>query len=397
MPRRRSRMRPSIRCDLALVAALAVAGCSSRSELAGTPRLVMGAGTGTVVTRSPDGSVTRDATLQIAIEPLPGLATDGFALPIVSPDGARVAWQATSNADWPTLLAQADATRSLRAQVASRGLAGGGEWTRPEALLLGRMADATGVLVEAPQADGSRWIGRVPWGGGDPAWLVRDHAVNAFAALGARGERAWSRRVPEADGFDLVVERPEGRLELPRRQGESWLMPVMAPDGLYAMSLRDGVLDLAFLPMRAGETITRSEAEPAIIRKRISLRGTMRMAFQASTMCPADRAASAAGLLFFHPDLRRMALWDPRGDTVRLLAERSVAAFMQGDRTAIVSLPDRLVMQEMPPEPGMAPLQIVPGLWIVAGRDSGGLIMLGPGRDGCQMSRLRLDAGASRP
>ena len=45
----------------------------------------MGSGTGTVVTRGPDGSVTRDTTLQVAIDPLPGLATDGFALPLVSP------------------------------------------------------------------------------------------------------------------------------------------------------------------------------------------------------------------------------------------------------------------------------------------------------------------------
>lgn len=383
------------RCEFALTAALIAAGCTTRTELQGPSRLVMGSGTGTVVTRGPDGSVTRDATLQIVIDPLPGVATDGFLLPLVSPDGSRLAWQTSSNADWPTLLAQSDSTRALRASVSGRAVEAAEGWTRPEPLLLGRMADATGVLVEAPQPDGSRWVGLVPWDGGAPAWLVQDASVNAFATLGPRGERAWCRRAPGADGFDLVLERPEGRLEWPRRPGESWFMPVVAADGVYACSLRDGVLELAYLPLRAGASLTRSESEPAIVRKRISLRGTPRVAYQAFTACPADRAATPVGLLFFHPDLRRMALWDPRSDSVKLLAERSVSAFIQPDGSALVSLPDRIVMQEMPPEPGLAPLQVVPGLWVVRGRDPQGLIMIGPARDACQVSRLRL-GGVSR-
>lgn len=385
-----------IRCDAALAALLLAASCTTRSELAGQPRLVMGSGTGTVVTRGPDGSVTRDATLRIVLDPLPGLSTDGFALPLVSADGSRLAWQASSNADWPTLLAQPDATRALRATVAARPIAAMEGWTRPDALLLGRLATTEGVVVEAPQADGARWIGLVPWDGGEPVWLVKDAFVNAFATIGPRGERAWCRRAIDATVFDLVLERPEGRLEWPRREGESWMMPVFAADGVYACSLRDGVLELAFLPLRSGETLTRSEAEPAIVRKRISVRGTPRTAYQALTACPADRAGGASGLVFFHPDLRRIAVWDPRADTMRLLAERSVAALIQGDGSALVSLPDRLVMQEMPPEPGLAPLQVVPGLWIARGRDAEGLLMVGPGRDGCQVTRLRLD-GASRP
>lgn len=383
-----------IRFELALAAVVAVASCTRRTEPDGPPRLVMGSGTGTVILRGPDGSVTRDATMQIMIDPLPGVSTDGFALPLVSPDGSRLAWQPSSNADWPTLLAQPDATRALRAAVAGREIGVAEGWTRPEPMLLGRMATASGVLVEAPQPDGARWIGLVPWDGGAPVWLAQDAAVNAFAALGPRGERAWCRRAPDADGLDLVLERPEGRLEWPRRPGESWYMPVVGVDGAYACSLRDGVLELAYLPLRPGEALTRSEAEPAIVRKRISLRGTPRMAYQAFSACPADRAATPAGLLFFHPDLRRMAVWDPRGESVRLLAERSVAAFLQPDGSALVSLPDRLVMQEMPPEPGLAPLQVVPGLWIARGRDAQGLLMLGPGRDACQVSRLRL-GGAS--
>jgi hypothetical protein len=217
--------------------------------------------------------------------------------------------------------------------------------------------------------------------------------VNAFAAIGPRGELAWSRRSAGVDAFDLVVERPEGRLEWPRRDGESWLMPVVAVDGVYAIGLRDGVMELAFLPLRAGQNLTRSQAEPALLRKRISLRGTPRGAYQTMAACAPDAAITGGGLLFFHPDLRRMALWRPAADEMRLLAERSVAAWIQPDGSALVSLPDRLVLQEMPPEPGLAPLQLLPGLWLPRGRDGQGAILLGPRDRSCLVSRLRLGTG----
>lgn len=371
-------------CALALLQ-----GCVRSTETQGTPRLILGAGPGTKVIRNPDGTVTRDATLRIVLEPLPPARTDGFALPLFSPDGRMMASQERSNADWPTLLAAPDATRALRSTVGLRETARDAGRSLDGALL-GRMADAQGVLVESPREDGSRWIGLAPWGAGDTVWLAQDAGVQAFAAFGPRRELAVCRRPQERTEFDLVVSRPEGVLEWPRREGESWLMPVVAADGVYACSLRDGVLELAFLPMRAGETLTRSEAEPALLRRRLSLRGTARMAYQAFAAVPPDRAATPLGLLFFHPDQRRMAIWNPRSDSVTLLAERSVAAILQGDGTALVSLPDRLVMQEVPPQPGLAPLQLLPGLWLCRGRDAQGALLAGPRGDEAQVSRLRL-------
>jgi hypothetical protein len=334
--------------------------------------------------------VTRDAVLQISLDPMPAVRTDGFVLPLLSPGGGGLAWQSRSNADWPTLLAQPESTRALLATVEGRQDAQ--SWSVSEPLLLGRMAQAQGLLVEAPRDDGARWIGLVGWDGAGPTWLVQDSAVNAFAALGPRGELAWCRRDPASPEFDLVVQRPEGRIDWPRREGESWMMPVVSAEGVYAISLRDGVLELAFLPLRAGETLTRSQAEPALLRKRISLRGTARVAYQTMVACSPDAATPDGGLLFFHPDLRRMALWKPASDEMRLLAERSVAAWVQPDGSALVSLPDRLVMQEMPPEPGLAPLQVLPGLWLPRGRDASGVILLGPRENSCQVSRLRMGA-----
>lgn len=387
-------MRASLRPDAVhgWVAALALAfghGCVRTTETEGTPRLILGAGPGTRVTRNPDGTVTRDATLRIVLDPLPPVRTDGFALPLFSPDGSMMAAQERSNADWPTLLAAPDSTRSLRATVALRETSR--DATRAlEGALLGRMATEQGVLVESPREDGSRWIGMLPWKSGEPVWIAQDATVQAFAAFGPRREMAVCRRPIDRAEFDLVVSRPEGVLEWPRRDGESWLLPVVAADGVYACSLRDGVLELTFLPVRPGESLTRSEAEPALLRRRLSLRGTSRMAFQAFAAVPPDRAATPLGLLFFHPDLRRMAIWNPRTDSVTLLAERSVAAMLQTDGTALVSLPDRLVMQEVPPQPGLGPLQLLPGMWLVRGLEPGGALLVGPRGDEAQVSRLRL-------
>jgi hypothetical protein len=375
---------------LVTACATLVAGCVRQSELAGPSRLVTPPSPGTVVLKGPGGSITRDSIVRLSIDPLPAISTDGFVLPLCSPDGTALAWQVRSNADWPTLLAQPDATRDLLGELRCRR--GDACWTVPEPALLGRMAVADGFLVEAPRPDGSRWIGVAPWNDATPRWIVQDSAVNAFAALGPRGELAWSRREVGAREFGLVVLRPEGRLDWPRREGESWLMPVVTDEGIYAIALRDGVLDLAFLPLRAGETITPSQAASALLRKRITLRGTARNAFQCMSACTPDAASAAGGLLFFHPDLRRMALWRPTADSMSLLAEGSVSARVQVNGSALVSLPDRLVMQEMPPEPGLPPLQLVPGLWLARGQDSAGSILLGPREASCLISRLRLGA-----
>ena len=59
----------------------------------------------------------------------------------------------------------------------------------------------------------------------------------------------------------------------------------------------------------AVEVGDRAEAEPALLRQRISLRGTTRNAYQMMVASGPDRAATPQGLLLFHPELRRMTLW----------------------------------------------------------------------------------------
>jgi hypothetical protein len=288
------------------------------------------------------------------------------------------------------LLAQRGASTAANAAVGLRRPEGVEVVTRGDDLLLGRMVTADGVLVEAPRADGSRRIGLLPWTAEAPRWLEGEGEVRAFACMGPRAVWAYARRSIETDAFDLVAERPEGRLEFPRREGESWMMPVVTHDGIYACSLRDGILELAFLPIRVGEHLTRSQAEPAMLRQRISIRATARTAYQTLAAVPPDAAAVNDGLVFFHPEMRRMAVWSPRTGRVALLAEGSVAARQHTSSTMLVTLPRSLVLQEWPPEPAMAPLQVLPGLWIPCGPLNGGTLVAAPREGGYGLSRLGL-------
>lgn len=379
-----------------LIPCAVLAACVTSTQRSGPSRVLTGNASGTVVTRNPDGSVTRDASLQVSLDPLPALQTDGFHTPLLAHgDGGWLAWQARSNADWPMLLAQRGASTAANAAVGLRRPEGGEVVTRGDDLLLGRMVTADGVLVEAPRADGSRRIGLLPWTAEAPRWLEGDGEVRAFACMGPRAVWAYARRGIETDAFDLVVERPEGRLEFPRREGESWMMPVVTHDGIYACSLRDGILELAFLPIRVGEHLTRSQAEPAMLRQRISIRATARTAYQTLAAVPPDAAAFNDGLMFFHPELRRMAVWSPRAGRVALLAEGSVAARPHSSRTMLVTLPGSLVLQEWPPEPAMAPLQVLPGLWIPCGPLREGTLVAAPREGGCGLSCLGLGPAAA--
>lgn len=390
MARRRDTRAPRL---VGLLLTLPLAACVTDATPVGPPRVLTGPAPGTVITRSADGTVTRDASMRVSVEPLATLQTDGFHAPLLSPEGSHLAWQARSNADWPMLLAQRGASTAAHASVGVRSPDSSEAREAGTDLLLGRMATREGVLIESPRPDGSRRVGLLPWGETEPRWLPGEGDVRAFASIGPRGEWAYARRAVDGEHLDLVVERPEGRLEFPRREGEHWMMPVVARDGVYACSLRDGVLELAFLPLRSGESLTRSEAEPAMVRQRISIRATPRSAYQSMSVVPPDVAVTPEGLLFFHPELRRMAAWSPRTGQIRLLAEGSLAARPASPTTMLVTLPGCLALQEWPPQPAMAPLRILPGLWLPCGTADGTWVVAAPSDGSCGLGRLRLESG----
>jgi hypothetical protein len=109
--------------------------------------------------------------------------------------------------------------------------------------MVGRSADADGFLVEAPQKDGSRWIGRIGWESGEVTWLARGPEIAAFGVLGPTGDLAFCRRTrPDVGdaaasaGFGLVVRRhgtEPKELVLEAGTGESYLFPVYGLDPAY--------------------------------------------------------------------------------------------------------------------------------------------------------------------
>ncbi|MBX3354720.1 MAG: hypothetical protein KF724_03365 [Phycisphaeraceae bacterium] len=354
----------------------------------------------------PGGDETRrDGFLRVAIEPLGEVSNDGFTLPLCSPDGRFIAVQAMSNADWPTLTAGPEQARAVRGRIVIYEVLLGalqplGEVAGP--YLLGRSASDEGFLVESPREDGSRAIGLVRWDDRQIEWLIEDSFVNAFAVLGPRGTWAYSRRPVDGRGFELVIERPEGRMVFSTGRDHSWLLPRFDGDGnLFALRLTDGTLAMGFLPMTPGIAESAETLRPAVRMLPLSLRGSPDRAL--ATMTPTDGLAPVGlseQVLFFHPDFRRMALWDAGSDSPQLLVDGSVGAAIIPDgknSRAIVASPNRLLEQAIPPRPGDVPLRVLEGLWLprTAPTTDGQVLMVSPDRARLILTRLTIQISSS--
>ena len=264
----------------ALACLVMIAGCQTQK----TPlRSVLAPARGPVLLAAPPAG-----------EPYAGLRVlgsvpyDDRTLPLVSPDGRYVATQVGGPPSWETLLAQPNAPGAAASSIEIYRCDAHSEVAVLQArsepgLLLGRAADETGLLVESPQEDGSRRIGRLDWVGGTVRWLVSDGQVNAFACLGPQARLAWSRRRTEAPNFDLVVRGGEDEWTL-EAQGGDWLMPAWSehPDGLFALRLTGGRLDAVFMSAQSADT-----ARQTLLRLPIAQQMTARDAYQclASRVC----------------------------------------------------------------------------------------------------------------
>ena len=377
---------------------MACAGCVKQITPIGPGRLVVNSSPSDTIVQNESGAVTRDTSLGFQLNALAPVQTDGFFLPLASSDGMRLAWQQESNFNWPLLLALPGASLSPRGVVAVRAI----DELQPTrlwngAFMLGRCCNSDGALVESPQADGTRWIGVLPWTGGDARWLIQDARVNAFACFGPRGELAWSHRDIGQREFCLSVERPEGKLEWPRKDNESWLLPIVTNNGIYAAHLQDGVLDLTYLPLRAGQNMSSLESRSAILRKCISIRGSEKMAYQCMGSLPPDRAVLADGsLLFFHPDLARMAIWQPLTDTLTPLPLGTLSASATGPKQLLISFKDRVATLSLPVDPVRGPVTLLEDAWIARapageGSSAGRIILLLPTAQQCKIAELKLN------
>ncbi|MSR33670.1 MAG: hypothetical protein EXS12_02545 [Phycisphaerales bacterium] len=377
---------------------LACASCVKQVTPLGSGRLIVNSGGTDTIVRSESGAVTRDTAFGFQLNSMAPVQTDGFFLPLASSDGMRLAWQQESNFNWPMLLALPEAPLAVHGVVSVRAL----DDLAPAhsfngAYMLGRSCNSDGVLVESPQKDGARWIGVLPWNGGDASWLVQDAQVNAFACFGPRGELAWSHREIGEREFSLTVARPEGKFEWPRKDNESWMLPIVATEGIFAMRLRDGVLELAYLPLRAGQTMPTEESRSAIIQRSISLRGSEQMAYQCVGSLPPDRAVLADGsLLFFHPDYGRMAIWQPRSDTITPLPFGTLSATAKNDKQLLITFRDHLAMLSMPLDSEHGSVTLIEQPWLARtpsgeGSSAGRIILFLPKADQCKIAELNLN------
>ena len=388
----------STRTFFCILTVIATAGCVKQVTPLGPSRLIVNGTPSDTIVRNDSGAVTRDTSLGFRLTSLAPVQTDGFFLPLASSDGLRLAWQQESNFNWPLLTALPMSSLSARGVIAVREM----DDTKPSHIwegsyMLGRSCNSEGVLVESPQADGARWIGVLPWTGGEPQWLLHDAAVNAFASIGPRGELAWSHRNIGQREFSVTVDRPEGKFEWPSKPNESWLLPIVATDGIFAARLRDGVLELAYLPLRAGQNMTTLESRPAIIFRNISLRGSERLAYQCIGSLSPDRAVLADGsLLFFHPDLGRIVMWQPSTDTLTPLPFGTLSASATSSKQLLLSFRDRLATLSLPVDSIRGPVTLLQEPWIArapSGEGSGpGQIMLFlPTKEKCNVAILNLE------
>jgi len=307
---------------------------------------------------------TINARTLVGIRTIGTVPYDGMVLPIVSPDGQRLATQTGDPPAWPTLLAALGAPPSPRTRVEVYDITvSPPKAIRPRAqlpggLLLGRGADARGFLVEAPQPDGSRRIGRVSWADATLEWLTDAAAVHAFASLDAHGRVMCSRRAPDEPQFRIAI----GGTPLDLNPGASTLLPTFDPAaGVYAM-FAEGPMGLEIQIRSASVAPSGTPTDDALqllARRTLADDGGAPTAYQAAepmrgAAVTPPAAGSAPGVLLFHPGARRMVILDPASAELVPLARDSIAGCWSPDAAGwgvLLTTPDGLVFQRLQRDP----------------------------------------------
>ena len=288
---------------------------------------------------APRGSIVGSA-VSIDFRPLGRIATDGFTLPVLSPDGRLLAVQTGSVPDRATMLARPGQRAPLASRVATyrvdaTGLVRLGE--SDSGLVLGRQADAKGVLIESPRPDGSRWIGRLAWDAREVDWLVQDGRVNAFASFGPGDGLAYSSRETNTRRFELVVRRDGTTARLPEDGARSYLFPTFDATGsrLFAMCARDGILEFASVDPTSDESMRQS-----LTRALVSDRATDETAAQMLAPQGVRDGVDGKDWIVFHPWLGTLVRWNesaglralPGGVTARAAATAEAEVVLVGGR-----------------------------------------------------------------
>lgn len=343
--------RSSLPAILLVVLAALLAGCATSSN--GGPHASDGEANAYEHRPAP----TRSSRVVAELTPWGQVPYDRLTLPLVSPDGQFIATQANISPTWPTVLAEHDAEIPVATQVQIHRFDDESSTLQSvtnvdQHVLLGRSVNSEGFLVEAPQEDGSRWIGLADWESGDIQWLVQDEHVNAFASLGPDGRLAWCRR--PVDGpehmFELVI-RTGGREWVHGGNDEaSWLMPTWSGtnDGLFAMMLQQQRLSAVYGVASDAAAFGQSQRRISLATGASVLLAYQSISAQAGT--PADRSPLEQ-FVFYHPSRACMAIWRPRSSNrtaLTMFDMYTFAAVMDDDPNyALVTTEEHLLRQNV--------------------------------------------------
>ncbi len=282
---------------------------------------------------SPVLDASTSSRVQFAIQPLGLVPFDGQVLPRVSPDGRFVATQVGQAPTWETLLARPGA-EVPQTSVAVYSIGGLSPKLLSESgeslagLLLGRSAIDEGVLVEAPQPDGSRWIGVLPWIAIEPRWIVQGNGVNAHAIMRDDGVLVHIRRAVDDRRSSLVVRTRAG---IESTWYEDAIEPLAAlpcaDESLVAFLARTGA-GLEAITLRVNLDGDRPRFGAIVARGLLAPEATEIEAYQSATTAQSSRLESLDGsrIMLFYPAAGRVAIFDPRTARLRTLPEGSIAA-----------------------------------------------------------------------
>ena len=339
---------------LLLIFGVVVAGCSPPSSDPPNPFYSNsggGGGNGGAARVSPLAHTETET--QALLFPLGTVPYDNFSLPLVSPDGLTIATQTGVPPLYETVLASKNTGVPEATHLEIYRLIEGGQ---PQLItnltvpaLLGRSIDDEGFLIEAPQPDGSRWIGKASWQTGVITWLVQDQFVNAFASLGPDGQLAWSRRAIEEDHFHLVIQHGEKTFTYGEESSDHWLFPTWSgrSDGLFILHLSGPNLAVAHLIATSPAAIRQSLRTLPLIIDGSILWAHKTMSTVVNNATPQNQPLLEQ-LVFFHPRDSRMVIWRPWATDSRPLPliESSIAAQIHGP-DALVTTTTKLIRQNL--------------------------------------------------
>ncbi len=286
-----------------------------------------------------------NSAVRAAIKPIGSVPFDGQVLPLISPDGRFLATQVGEAPTWPTLLATPGASAPIRTRLEVYDLTGQAPKRLslagrvPPGTMLGRNATTTEFLIEAPQPDGSRWIGAVEFVTGKLRWLFQGDAVNAHAiALNASGPIraiAFTQRRIAPDAKPVLLLFNEGQVReigVAEDSDLAELFPMLPATGagpLFSFELSSHGLEIV---ARAADQAT---SVGAVLSRRMLVQSSEvepLAAYQAATpvqpwpIPPNARDSAPPGLLIFHPGLGRMAMVHGASGQVLPLAAKSISA-----------------------------------------------------------------------